>query len=89
MQTTVTNLAFNEHNTMEKSHPKIQQAEGLWKQFAGRLQEAWGVLTDDDLDRYEGAREQLEGHIQQKTGEKREAIHERIEEIARAVKYRF
>ena len=74
---------------MEKTHPKVQQASGIWKQFTGRIQEAWGSITDDDLDRYEGSREQLEGFIQQKTGEKREAIRERIDEIARAVKYRF
>ena len=74
---------------MNNDHPKTQQAKGIWKQFTGRVQEAWGSLTDDDLDRYEGSREQLEGYIQQKTGEKREAIRERIDEIAQAVKYRF
>ena len=74
---------------MKTEHPKVQQIEGIWKQFTGRLQEAWGSLTDDDLDRYEGSREQLEGFIQQKTGERREAIRERIDEIAESVKYQF
>ncbi len=74
---------------MKTQHPKVQQMEGLWKQFTGRLQEAWGALTDDDLDRYEGSRDQLEGYIQQKTGERREDIHEQIDEIAKSVKYQF
>ena len=71
------------------SSPTEQQAKGNWKQFKGRLQEAWGALTDDDIDRYEGKRERLEGHIQEKTGEQREAIREKIDEISRKVKYTF
>lgn len=71
------------------SSPIKQRAEGNWKQFKGRLQEAWGVLTNDELDRYEGQREQLEGHIQEKTGAERQAIRDRIDKIAREVKYKF
>jgi uncharacterized protein YjbJ (UPF0337 family) len=43
--------------------PKKQQAEGNWKQFKGKLKEAWGDLTDDEVDQYEGKREQLEGQF--------------------------
>lgn len=68
-------------------NPRKQQAEGNWKQFKGRIQEAWGDLTGDDLDRYEGKREQLEGHIQKKTGESREDVRRRIDRIARDTKY--
>jgi uncharacterized protein YjbJ (UPF0337 family) len=71
------------------SSPTKQRAKGNWKQFKGRLQEAWGALTDDDLDRYEGKRERLEGYIQENTGEKRQAIRDKIDEIARQVKYKF
>ncbi len=42
--------------------------EGNWKQFKGRVKEKWGDLTDDDLDRVAGSREQLEGLIQQRYG---------------------
>jgi uncharacterized protein YjbJ (UPF0337 family) len=42
--------------------------EGNWKQFKGRVKEKWGNLTDDDLDRVAGSREQLEGLIQQRYG---------------------
>lgn len=53
------------------------------------MQEAWGALSGDELDRFEGRRAQLEGHIARQTGEKRERIRERIDEIAEKVKYRF
>ena len=42
--------------------------EGNWKQFKGKLQEQWGKLTDDDLDVFEGQREQLLGRIQERHG---------------------
>ncbi len=69
--------------------PREQQAEGNWKQFTGRLREAWGSLTDDDLDRMEGRREQVEGHIQEKTGETRESIAKTLDRLATEAKYRW
>ena len=68
--------------------PREQQVKGNWKQFKGRVKEAWGSLTDDELDRYEGRREQLEGYIQERTGEQREAVRKRIDRIATETKYR-
>lgn len=68
--------------------PTRQKAEGNWKQFKGKVQEAWGVLTDDDLDRHEGRLDQLVGRIQEATGEAREAIRNRIDQIARETRYR-
>ncbi|PEN12963.1 hypothetical protein CRI94_11900 [Longibacter salinarum] len=62
--------------------PKEQQAKGNWKQLKGKIKEAWGVLTDDDLDRYEGKRDQLEGHIQEKTGESREKIRKKLDRMS-------
>lgn len=42
--------------------------EGNWTQFKGKLKEQWGKLTDDDLDVFEGQREQLLGRIQARHG---------------------
>lgn len=67
--------------------PLEQQLKGNWKQFKGKIQEAWGVLTDDELDEYEGKREQLEGRIQERTGESREAVRREIDRIAAESKY--
>lgn len=69
--------------------PKKQQAEGNWKQFKGKMQEMWGDLTGDDMDRFEGNREQLEGHVQKKTGENREAVREKIDSASRETEYTF
>lgn len=69
--------------------PGEQQARGNWKQFRGRLREAWGSLTDDELDRFEGRRDQLEGHIEEKTGDTRVEIRRRLDDLSRELKYRW
>ncbi len=63
----------------------MQQVEGNWKQFSGRVQEAWGVLTDDDVDRAEGKLDQLVGTIEEKTGEARIAIARKLNDLASSV----
>ena len=35
------------------------QVEGDWKQVKGKVKEQWGRLTDDELDRLSGKRDQL------------------------------
>lgn len=72
----------------QRKSPAQQQMQGNWKQFVGKLKESWGVLTDDDLDRYEGKMDQLEGHIEEKTGESRANIRQRLQRIADDAKYR-
>jgi uncharacterized protein YjbJ (UPF0337 family) len=42
------------------------QVSGQWKQLREKVKEKWGDLTDDDLDKIEGKRDQLIGKIQQK-----------------------
>lgn len=42
--------------------------KGQWKQVRGKIKEWWGVLTDDDLDRINGQRDQLIGMLQEKYG---------------------
>jgi uncharacterized protein YjbJ (UPF0337 family) len=44
------------------------QAQGNWKQLKGHIKEQWGKLTDDDLDRIAGKRDQLSGKIQSAYG---------------------
>lgn len=63
--------------------------EGSWKQMKGRLKEAWGALSDDELDRLEGQRDQIEGLIEEKTGESREEIRSRLDRMTREAKYKF
>jgi uncharacterized protein YjbJ (UPF0337 family) len=42
--------------------------KGQWKQLRGKMKEWWGVLTDDDLDKINGRRDQLIGVLQEKYG---------------------
>ena len=52
--------------------------EGRWEQLKGNAQQAWGQLTDDDLDVAEGNHEELVGNIKERTGETAEQIEERL-----------
>jgi uncharacterized protein YjbJ (UPF0337 family) len=57
------------------------QLEGKWDQLRGRVKEAWGTLTDDDLDRTEGKWDRLLGTIKEKTGETMETIEDKIKQL--------
>ena len=61
---------------------KRMQLEGNWKQAKGRVREAWGALTDDEVDEAKGNWDQLVGKIQTKTGESIVAIERKLGEIA-------
>jgi uncharacterized protein YjbJ (UPF0337 family) len=52
--------------------------EGRWDQLKGNVKQAWGEMTDDDLDVAEGNYDELVGRIKERTGETSEAIEERL-----------
>jgi uncharacterized protein YjbJ (UPF0337 family) len=43
-------------------------AEGNWKQFKGKVKQAWGKLADDDIELIKGKRDVLAGKIQETYG---------------------
>ncbi len=51
---------------------------GDWKQFKGKVKEQWGKLSDDDLTRIEGKRDQLVGSIQQRYGIARDEAERQV-----------
>lgn len=54
-----------------------------WKQIRGQIKGWWSVLTDEDLDRINGRRDQLIGVLQQKYGfTKEEATRELDDHLA-------
>ncbi len=57
------------------------RAEGKWDQAKGRIKEAWGTLTDDDLDKTEGKMDRVVGLIKEKTGQATDAVERKIKEI--------
>ena len=52
--------------------------EGRWDQLKGKIQQAWGDVTDDDLDVAEGNYDELIGRIKERTGESYEEIEDRL-----------
>jgi uncharacterized protein YjbJ (UPF0337 family) len=60
--------------------PTQTKWEGRWDQLKGKARQAWGNLTDDDLDVAEGNYEELVGRIKERTGETAEQIRERLED---------
>ena len=51
--------------------------KGQWKQLKGDIKMHWNRLTDDDLDRIGGKKDQLVGKLQERYGyEKRQAERE-------------
>jgi len=52
--------------------------EGKWDQMRGRVKEAWGALSDDDLDRTEGKWDRVVGTIKEKTGESLDTIESKL-----------
>jgi uncharacterized protein YjbJ (UPF0337 family) len=58
-------------------------ATGNWKSFKGKVKEQWGKLTDDDLTRIEGQREQLVGVVQQRYGVAKDEAERQIRDWER------
>ncbi len=54
------------------------QAEGNWNQIKGKVQQKWGELTDDELDKMEGSRVELIGKIQEKYGKSKEQAEKEV-----------
>jgi len=58
--------------------------KGEWKQFKGKVKEAWGKLTDDDLDVIAGKRDQLLGVVQKRYGIAREEAERQVQQFERS-----
>lgn len=45
---------------------------GKWNQVKGKIKQQWGELTDDDLNRISGKRDEIVGLFQERYGWERE-----------------
>jgi uncharacterized protein YjbJ (UPF0337 family) len=61
------------------------QIKGKWTQYKGKAKEQWGDLTDDDLTKVEGNRDQLVGKIQEQYGVAKEEAERQIDEWSKSV----
>ena len=48
--------------------------KGAWNEMKGKIKQAYGNLTDDDLIHEEGKDDELLGKLQQKTGKGRDEL---------------
>lgn len=48
--------------------------QGKWNEIKGKVKQAYGDLTDDDLTYVEGKDDEMLGKLQQKTGKGREEL---------------
>ncbi len=51
---------------------------GKWSQIKGKVKEKWGKLTDNDLTRINGKRDQLLGFLQERYGWEEEHAEEEL-----------
>jgi uncharacterized protein YjbJ (UPF0337 family) len=61
------------------------QVGGNWKQFKGKVQEKWGDLTNDDLDRIAGKRDQLIGIVQERYGIQKDIAEKQVKDWEQAL----
>ncbi len=55
--------------------------EGKWNQVKGKVRQKWGDLTDDDLTRIAGKRDELVGLIQERYGRTRAEAEREVNEF--------
>jgi uncharacterized protein YjbJ (UPF0337 family) len=53
---------------------------GKWNKVKGKAKQKWGKLTDDDLDRVNGSKDELVGVIQERYGKSRDAAEKEVED---------
>ena len=59
--------------------------ESNWKQLKGKIKDKWGKLTDADLDKINGDREQLAGKIQKEYGYSKTEAEKHIDSFTAGV----
>jgi uncharacterized protein YjbJ (UPF0337 family) len=62
------------------------QIQGQWKDLKGQVRVMWGKLTDDDLEKIAGKKDQLVGKIQEKYGLDKAKAEKAIDDFAKNLK---
>jgi uncharacterized protein YjbJ (UPF0337 family) len=55
--------------------------KGGWNEAKGKIKQAFGDLTDDDLTYQEGKEDEMWGKLQQKTGKTKDEINKAIADL--------
>lgn len=59
--------------------------EGKWTEIKGKLQEAYGALSDDEIEKAKGDRAQIEGILQQRLGKTKDEARAALDSILERV----
>ena len=60
------------------------QIEGNWNQLKGKAKVKWGRLTDDDLEKIDGKKDQFIGKLQEKYGYTKEKAENLVDEWSKS-----
>jgi len=55
--------------------------QGNWQQLKGKVRQQWGDLTNDDIERMKGTRQELSGILQKKYGYEKDRIEKEIDKF--------
>lgn len=55
--------------------------KGKWQQLKGQARQKWGELTNDDLDRIGGKRQELVGIIQERYGRTKDEVEKEVDDF--------
>lgn len=61
--------------------PNQDQVAGKWKEIKGELRKTWGEITDDEFEKTKGDMQAITGLIQQKYGESKENLKDKVSRI--------
>lgn len=57
------------------------QIEGKWTEIKGQIREAYGDLTDDEIEQLRGDHDQLVGRLQNMVGDSKEDVRSTVDRI--------
>ncbi len=61
-----------------------EQAKGAWDEFAGKVRQKWGKLTDDDVSLLKGKSQEFYGKLEKLHGVAKEEAEKQIKEYETA-----
>lgn len=57
------------------------EVQGRWDRVSAKIKQTWGELTDDEVKKAEGNKDELIARIREKYGERKEAIAEKLNQL--------
>lgn len=58
--------------------------KGQWKQLAGKVREKWAALTDDEIEKIGGRKDQLVGKLQERYGYAKDRAEKEADDFFKA-----